>query len=166
MENDQIREAEAERVVKTYSNLILRLSYTYLKSTYDAEDICQIVFLKLLKRNHSFDNREHEKAWIIRTTANACKDTLRSGFRRTSINLSAAENVMAPAAPDDDVLKDVMALPDKYREAIYLHYFEGYSIREISSMTGRSIAAVSTHLCRARKKLQLTLKGMDHGRQL
>ena len=69
-----IDKTEAERLVQTYSDMILRLSYTYLKSTQDAEDICQTVFLKLLTGGMVFDSPEHEKAWIIRATANACKD--------------------------------------------------------------------------------------------
>lgn len=72
-----IDEAEAERLVEAYSDMILRLSYTYLKSTQDAEDICQTVFLKLLASGKSFDSPEHEKAWIVRTAINACKDERR-----------------------------------------------------------------------------------------
>lgn len=69
----QFDRADAERLVQTYSDLILRLAYTYLKSTHDAEDICQNIFLKLLTGGHTFDSPAHEKAWIIR----AC----RTGFR-------------------------------------------------------------------------------------
>ena len=77
-----IDRTEAERLVQTYSDMILRLSWTYLKSTQDAEDICQTVFLKLLTGGMVFDSPEHEKAWIIRATANACKDALRASHRR------------------------------------------------------------------------------------
>ena len=74
----QFDRADAERLVQTYSDLILRLAYTYLKSTHDAEDICQNIFLKLLTGGQTFDSPAHEKAWIIRATANACKDSLRA----------------------------------------------------------------------------------------
>ena len=63
---------EAERLVETYSDLVLRLSYSYLNQTQDAQDICQTVFLKLLERAPDFVSSDHEKAWIIRTTANTC----------------------------------------------------------------------------------------------
>ena len=66
--------AEAQRLVDTYSDLLLRLSYTYLGSTVDAQDICQSVFLKLLQAPRTFADREHERAWIIRTAINLCKD--------------------------------------------------------------------------------------------
>ena len=155
----QFDKAEAERLVYTYSDLILRLSYTYLKSTHDAEDICQTVFLKLLTSGQTFDSPAHEKAWIIRTTANACKDALRSTFRRRTVALEAAVSTAAPEAPDNAVLDAVMELPENYREAVYLHYFEGYSVREIAGLLGRSEAAVTAHLSRGRHKLRTTLGG-------
>lgn len=155
----QFDKAEAERLVYTYSDLILRLSYTYLKSTHDAEDICQTVFLKLLTSGQTFASPAHEKAWIIRTTANACKDALRSTFRRRTVALEAAAATAAPEAPDSAVLEAVMALPENYREAVYLHYFEGYSVREIAGLLGRSEAVVTAHLSRGRHKLRTTLGG-------
>ena len=155
----QFDKAEAERLVYTYSDLILRLSYTYLKSTHDAEDICQTVFLKLLTSGQTFDSPAHEKAWIIRTTANACKDVLRNTFRRRTVALEAAATTAAPDAPDSAVLEAVMTLPENYREAVYLHYYEGYSVREIAGLLGRSEAAVTAHLSRGRQKLRTTLGG-------
>ena len=154
----QFNRDEAERLVRTYSDLILRLAYTYLKSTHDAEDICQNVFLKLLTGGYTFDSAEHEKAWVIRTTANACKDSLRAAHRRC-VGLEAVAEAAAPEVPDSAVLDAVMALPQKYREAVYLHYYEGYSVREIAKLLGRSEAAVSAHLSRGRKSLRTTLGG-------
>ena len=151
---------EAERLVNTYSDLILRLSYTYLKSTQDAEDICQTVFLRLLTGSEVFQSREHEKAWIVRTAINACKDELRA-FRRRTVPLEDAPEAAAPEAPRSEVLEAVMELPGKYREAIYLFYYEGYSIGEIAALTGRSEAAVSAHLSRGRKKLRTMLGGNE-----
>lgn len=155
--------AEAERLVNTYSDLILRLSYTYLKSTQDGEDICQTVLLKLLTGGEVFDSPEHEKAWVIRTAINACKDELRS-FQRKAVPLDELAEAAAPDAPRSDVLDAVMALPEKYREAIYLFYYEGYSTKEIAALTGRSEAAVSAHLSRGRKKLRTILGGDEYER--
>lgn len=155
----QLDRAEAERLVNTYADLILRLSYTYLKSTHDAEDICQTVFLKLLTSGQAFDSPAHEKAWIIRATANACKDALRSAFRRRTVALEAVAETPAPAAPTGEVLEAVMALPENYRDAVYLYYYEGYSVREIAGLLGRSESAVSAHLSRGRQKLRMTLGG-------
>lgn len=167
MKKEQISEGEVERLVAVYSDLILRLSFTYLKSTSDAEDICQVVFLKLLTGNQVFENATHEKAWIIRATANACKDVLRSGHRSRSVGLDEAPEVMAPRPAQSDVLDEVMLLPEMYREAIYLYYFEGYSIKEIAAITERSEAAVSAHLSRGRNKLRAPLEeGGFHGKRV
>ena len=154
--------AEAERLVNAYSDLILRLSYTYLKSTQDGEDIVQTVLLKLLTGDRAFDSPEHEKAWVIRAAVNACKDELRA-FRRRAAPLEDAEQAPAPEPPRSDVLDAVMDLPEKYRTAIYLFYYEGYSAREIADMTGRSETAVNAHLSRGRKQLRTMLGGGGYG---
>ncbi len=153
---------EAERLVNAYSDLILRLSYTYLKSTQDGEDICQTVLLKLLTGDEAFDSLEHERAWVIRTAINACKDELRA-FRRKAVPLDGLAEAAAPEPPRSDVLDAVMELPEKYREAIYLFYYEGYSAKEIAALTGRSEAAVCAHLSRGRKKLKTMLGGDGYG---
>ena len=158
----QMDPQEAERLVNAYSDLILRLSYTYLKSTQDGEDICQTVLLKLLAEDESFESPEHEKAWVIRTATNACKDELRA-FRRRAVPLDGLAEAVAPEPPRSEVLDAVTALPEKYREAIYLFYYEGYSIDEIAALTGRSGAAVSAHLSRGRKKLKTMLEGERYG---
>ena len=158
----QMDPQEAERLVNAYSDLILRLSYTYLKSTQDGEDICQTVLLKLLAEDESFESPEHEKAWVIRTAINACKDELRA-FRRRAVPLDGLAEAVAPEPPRSEVLDAVTALPEKYREAIYLCYYEGYSIDEIAALTGRSGAAVSAHLSRGRKKLKTMLEGERYG---
>ena len=62
-------DTEAQRLVQTYADLILRLGYTYLKSTHDAEDVCQNVLIKLLQTDRAFESAEHERAWIVRATA-------------------------------------------------------------------------------------------------
>lgn len=138
----QLSREEAERLVQTYSDLILRLSFTYLKNTEDAKDICQTVFLRLLEKPREFQSPEHERAWIIRTSVNVCKDQLKSSWRRTTVDLSAA----------------VALLPPKYRTVIYLYYYEGYSANEIAQMLGEKPATVATRLSRGRDKLRTQLE--------
>ena len=130
--------AEARRLVDTYSDLILRLSYTYLKSTDDAQDICQDIFLKLLQAPRSFDSPEHERAWIIRAAVNLCKDHLKSRWRRATVALETAAAVPAPQLEEGSLLAAVELLPPKYRAVIYLYYYEGYSAREIAALLGKS----------------------------
>lgn len=149
---------EAERLVDTYADLILRLSYTYLNHTQDAQDICQTVFLKLLEKAPAFQSPEHEKAWIIRTTANACKDLLKSHWRKTTAPLEAAAAVPAPQAEEGSLLAAVNQLPPQYRAVIYLYYYEGYSAKEIARLLGSNPATVSTRLRRGRARLKALLE--------
>lgn len=163
-------ETEANRLVETYADTILRVSYTYLRSTQDAEDICQDVLLKALGRAGSFDSAEHERAWIIRVAINAAKDLLRRHDRQGTVALDDIAEPVAPTpatereleARAESVLKRVMALPLEYREAIYLHYYEGYSIKQIAAIVHASESAVATRLSRGRSKLRPTLEGARH----
>lgn len=149
---------EAERLVQTYSDLILRLSFTYLKNTEDAKDICQTVFLRLLEKPREFQSPEHERAWIIRTAVNVCKDQLKSSWRRTTVDLSAASDARAPEAEEGSLWAAVALLPPKYRTVIYLYYYEGYSANEIAQMLGEKPATVATRLSRGRDKLRIQLE--------
>ena len=155
---------EADRLVADYSDLILRLSYTYLGSTQDAEDICQTVLVKLMTSRQAFASREHERAWVVRVTANACKDLLRSASRQRSLGLDALGG-REPADRDaweadawgSPVARAVQHLVEEQREAIHLHYYEGYKIEEIARMTKASPAAVAKRLSRARDTLRTVL---------
>ena len=149
---------EVERLVHTYSDLILRLSYTYLKQTEDAQDICQTIFLKLLEKPQVFSSPDHEKAWIIRTTVNTCKDLLKSHWRKTTVDLEAASAVPTPEPEEGSLLSAVALLPPKYRTVIYLHYYEGYPAKEIAQILGRTPAAVSSQLTRGRAQLRTLLE--------
>ena len=147
-------EVTARRLVDTYADLILRVSYQYLKQTCDAEDICQSVFLKYITHDMRFDSVEHEKAWIIRTTINACKDHVKSSFFRRTVALDDAERIAAPAVPDSWLLDMMKALPEKYRISLYLYYYEEYSAREIGQILDVSEHAVTQYLSRGRRKLR------------
>ncbi len=150
-------EAQAERLVAAYADMILRLSYTYLHTTADAEDICQTVLLRTMTGAPSFSSPEHERAWVVRTTINACKDLLRSAARRTTVALEAAGDPVASQPPDGTVADAVSRLPRDQREAIHLHYYEGYSIAEVAALVGASEAAVAKRLSRARQTLRAAL---------
>ena len=145
---------EAERLVHAYSDLILRLSYTYLKSTDDAQDICQTVFVKLLMEPREFKSPEHERAYILRMAANACKDLLKSHWRRTTVAMEAASHIPAPELEEGSLSAAVNLLPPKYRAVIYLYYYEGYSSKEIARLLGRNPATVATQLRRGRTQLK------------
>jgi len=147
-------EFQAKRLVNLYADMILRISYQYLKQTCDAEDICQTVFLKYISANMAFDSVEHEKAWIIRTTINACKDHLKSAWFRRTAALDDAAQIAAPEVPDTWLLDAMKGLPEKYRISLYLYYYEEYSAREIADVMGVNEASVNQYLARGRRKLR------------
>lgn len=161
---DAMEEQEAIRLVERYSDMILRLSLNYLKSRQEAEDVCQNVFLKYISANIVFQSEEHEKAWMIRTAINACKDILKSAYHKRMV---VTEEVRNCAAQDEDafweVREAVFALPVKYRIVIYLYYFEGYSTKEIAEMLGKTQNAVSLGLSRGRRKLREMLENNEKG---
>ena len=150
-------ETQARRLVDAYADMILRISYQYLKQTSDAEDICQTVFLKYLSGNRAFDSAEHEKAWIIRTTINTCKDYVKSSFFRRTVPLEEAAAIAAPQVPNAEILDAVKTLPRNYRISIYLYYYEGYSAREIGAILRKSEETIAQYLSRGRKKLKQAL---------
>ena len=154
-----IQEEQAVRLVRLYADLILRLSFSYLKQTYDAEDICQTVFLKYLTAEPQFESPEHEKAWIIRTTINACKDHLKSSYFRRSVPLEEADRVAAPAVPDTEIMDAMKYLPENYRISLYLFYYEDYSAAEIGKILGKPRNTVEQYLSRGRRKLRAQLTG-------
>ena len=156
----------AERLVNAYADAILRLSYTYLKNTADAQDICQTVFVKLLAEPREFESAEHERAYVLRMAANACKDLLKSPWRRRTCGLDAVLEVPAPEAGDGSVLAAVDELPAHYRTAIYLFYYEGYPASEIGKILGVPTATVHTRLARGRARLKDILGGMDYERSV
>lgn len=155
----QISRTQAEYLVYTYSDLILRLSYTYLKSTHDAQDICQTVFLRYLTSIPKFESVEHEKAWIIRTTINACKDVLKSAWRTRICGFDVCPDLSSQDHCDDAVFTAVQNLPEKYRIPVYLHYYEGYTSFEIGQMLGERPATINTRIDRARNRLRKLLGG-------
>ena len=150
---------EAERLVHAYSDLILRLSYTYLKSTDDAQDICQTVFLKLLQKPQAFSSPEHEKAWIIRTAVNLCKDhpkkRLAARYRSPG---RGGGRTRPPRRRRAAFSPPSTCFPPKYRTVIYLYYYEGYAAREIAQLLGEKPATVSTQLNRGRQQLRTLLE--------
>lgn len=155
-------EAEANRAIELYADTVRRICMVHLKSYADTEDIFQTVFLKYILSSAVFENEEHEKAWFIRVTINACKDLLKSFFRNHTAPLD--EVIPADTDADDDhreVLEAVLALPAKYRDVVYLHYYEGYSAVEIGQLLNKNVNTIYTHLNRAKGLLRETLGGEE-----
>ena len=153
-------EQEAARAIERYSDTVRRLCAVHLKNEADTEDIFQTVFLKYVLSSVSFESEEHEKAWFIRVTINACKDLLKNFFRRHAVPLDEVKECPAEPPPDyPDVWEAVFSLPQKYRDVVYLHYFEEYTTPEISRILGKNVNTVYTLLTRSKQMLREKLGG-------
>ena len=153
-------EQETIRAIERYSDTVQRLCMVHLKNDADTEDIFQTVFLKYVLSSVSFEDGEHEKAWFIRVTINACKDLLKSFFRSRTVSLDEVLELPAALAPDHrDVWDAVFSLPQKYRDVVYLHYFEDYTAPQISRILGKNVNTIYTLLTRSKQMLKEKLGG-------
>lgn len=154
-------EEELNRAIDLYSDTVKRICLVHLKNEADTEDIFQTVFLKYILSPAVFDSTEHEKAWIIRVTINACKDLLKSFFRTHTIPLEAVQEQLSADASDTtrEVIDAVLRLPEKYRKVIYLHYYEGYTAPQVGKILGKNVNTVYTYLQRGKQLLKKELGG-------
>lgn len=145
--------------MEVYSDMVRRICFVHLKNRHDTEDVFQNVFMKYLLYEGSFESGEHEKAWFARVTINACTDWLRALSRRKWVPLDALEEEAILDEPSREVLEVVLKLPEKYRDVIYLFYYEEYSAVEIAKILGRKENTVYTWLSRAKELLRERLGG-------
>ena len=142
------------QAIDLYADTVYRVAIQNTACAADAEDITQEVFLKLLQSAKSFRDQEHIKAWLIRVTINHCRNFARSRKHETL----TAELPNTAAAQDTSVLDAVKALPENQRNAIYLHYYEGYSHKEISGILKVSEAAIAKRISRGKEELRKRLE--------
>lgn len=153
-------EREMAEAIQRYGDTVRRLCMVHLKNYADTEDIFQTVFLKYALTSVSFDSDEHEKAWLIRVTLNACKDLLKSIFRSRTVSLEELVEQPAQLSADHrEVLEAVLSLPARYRDVVYLHYYEEYTAPEIARILGKNVNTVYTRLTRAKGLLREKLGG-------
>ena len=141
--------------IKKYGDTVYRVAYNLLLNPADSEDVTQEVFIRLYQTNKQFTSEEHIKAWLIRAAINRAKDCLRS--RRYRQTEPLGEAAACPRSESGDLAEAIEALDDKYRIAVYLHYYEGYRVRELAGLLGITEANVKTRLKRAREKLKAYL---------
>ncbi|MCR5599695.1 MAG: sigma-70 family RNA polymerase sigma factor [Ruminococcus sp.] len=146
---------------RKYGNDVLRAAYAFCGSYAEAEDIVQDVFLSLHTESKRFNDDEHLKAWLLRVTINKSKN-LRRSFRisRTcSIDeLEHSEAICEINTEGRELRSIISSLPRKYAEVIFLHYYEGYNIREIAEMLGKNENTTGSLLRRGREKLKIELE--------
>lgn len=157
MDASQRTGQELAELYHRHVDTVWRVCYSFMKNRADTEDMVQEAFLRAYYADKPFRSEEHEKAWLIVTASNLCKDALKRAWRRDE----PLEDHLELAAPgrDHQVLEAVLAMPERYKTAVYLYYYEGYSLKEIASILGCPQATVRTRLARARKQLKQMLGG-------
>lgn len=157
-------EQEVNSAMDCYSDMVLRLCMVNLKNSADAEDVFQNVFLKYTLSTTCFESEEHEKAWFIRVTINACRDLLKSFFHSRTVTMEELAGYAPEVTAEQyEVMEAVWSLPKQYREVIYLHYYEGYTAPEIAGILHRNTNTIYTHLNRGKELLKDALGGAGNG---
>ena len=143
--------------IHRYSNTLFKICLCMLCKEQDAEDALQETFLRYISKAPKIQDDEHQKAWLIRTAINICKDMRRFQFRHTHINIDDLKDYWR-TEESSGILEAILLLPQAYKIAIHLHYIEGYDIRSITEITGVSEAATKKRLQRGREMLRVELR--------
>ncbi len=147
-----------EQVFRRNSKRLFLIALSFTANQYDAEDILQNSFMKLLKTYTEFENDEHIDKWLTSVTVNESRNLLRSAFRKKNVDF---EDYVASCSfeseKNEDLFNAVMSLPKKLRTVIHLFYYEDMPIKEIADMLNIKQSAVKTRLCRAREQLKIKL---------
>lgn len=147
--------------VERYLDTVFRVALNYIKSPDDAQDVAQAVFEKLLREKKTFEGEAHIRNWLLRVTVNECKRLLRSPWRKAASLEDYANTLSFDTGAQRELFLAVMGLPPKYRVAIYLHYYEGYSTQEIGAIMKIPKNTVCSHLRRGREMLKRQLQEVE-----
>lgn len=163
MEREFARELRWNNLAAEYQAMLYRVAFANMHNRADAEDVVQEVFLRYMKDEKPIANREHEKAWLIRTTIHICMDMLKSSWRRRTVPLTDSLQVQSREIylpyqlKDDRALEAVLKLPVHYRNPLYLFYYEDYSIQEIAEVLHEKEGTIKTRLRRGREEVKKIL---------
>ncbi|MEG2322229.1 MAG: sigma-70 family RNA polymerase sigma factor [Bacilli bacterium] len=146
-------------IYNRHINTVYRVCFMYLKNKHDTEDACQTTFTKLLKYCGNFESVEHEKAWLIVTATNTCKNYFKTWYWRNTIITDEFE---VTSKEEQNILEDVLKLPFKYKKIIYLYYYEGYSTVEIAKLLNTCESTIRSQLHYGRQLLKAILGGDDY----
>lgn len=148
-----------ESAYDRYADMLYRVALSQLQSADDAQDAVQDVFVKYMSASQHFNDDEHERAWLIRVTVNACHDAMRKRKRRSYVSLDDVAELSQHDSGFDavgavGVMSALAELPEKHRAVIVLHHLEGFSVEEVAKMLGLSVSATKMRLSRGRDALK------------
>jgi len=154
MDHSSVRPTDgAETIVNLYGNMLFRICYVILGSETDAEDAVQETIIKYMQKAPAFVSPEHEKAWLITTAKNHCRDMLRFRLRHPQINIEYLQGLSSDSS-DSNILEALMSLPEKFRLVLTLYYVEEYRIEDIARIIQKTPSAVKMRLQKGRKLLE------------
>ncbi len=161
---ETFKEIDIEDIYHRHVDTVYRVCFMFMKNRAEAEDAVQTTFINLMNSNVSFKDEAHEKAWLIVTASNICKNNLKHWFRSKRSDYDDYLNHLRHIdSYDFEVLEEVLSLPTKYKTVIYLYYYEGYSSVEISRTLGVKESTIRSWLYRGRKLLKKSLGGVENG---
>ncbi|MFY9381188.1 MAG: RNA polymerase sigma factor [Eubacteriales bacterium] len=149
---------EITQIFNRHVDTVYRVCFMYMKNKHDTEDLVQNTFIKLMNDGTVFESQEHEKAWLIRTATNLCKDHFRHWWSKTVGMDKIPEDAVEYSFDTDGTYEMIMSLPPKYKTVIYLYYYEGYSTAEIAKMLNKNHSTIRSHLHNARKLLKIKME--------
>lgn len=151
---------ETEDVIKEYSSMVYRLAFAKTGNKFDADEVFQEVFYRYVRKKPVFNDKEHQKAWLLKVTVNCSKKLLKSSWKTKIVPL---ENAIDFEVEEHRSLHDELSqLPSDYREVIHLFYYEDMSTEEIAKLLNRKKSTVRTQLTRARTMLRKYMKEEDY----
>ena len=149
---------EIMEIYDRHVDTVYRICFSFMKSAAETEDMVQETFIRLITSGKRFESESHEKAWLIVTASNLCKDQLKKWWRGCE-DIDRCVDISQPEGMEGDVLSAVLQLPESYKTVVYMYYYEGYSVKEIASSLGCLQTTVRSRLSRARKLLKTMLGG-------
>ena len=151
---------EIMEIYDRHADTVYRVCFAYMKNAPEAEDMTQETFLRLISHEKPFENQRHEKAWLIVTASNLCKDALKKWWRYSENIDDYTYLAQESTETGNEVLDAILALPPDYKDAVYMYYYEGFSTVEIARHLNCPESTVRSRLSRARKQLQTMLGGV------
>ena len=163
MEHSQSGEKMAA-LYRRYVTMVYQICLMLMKNVPDAEDATQTVFRKAMEHEGLFRDPEHEKAWLIVTARNECKNQLKHWWRTRRAGEEALQTLTWEQPEDGELWEYILSLPEKERMVIYLYYYQGYSTLEMAEILEKNPSTVRTWLVQARWKLKDILEVNEYGK--
>jgi len=146
-------------LAELYQDSLFAAAFNICRNAQDAEDVIQDTFVQYYTTKKEFENEQHIRAWLLRVAINKAKNITRTFWRRNKISIEDYMETLTFDTPESETLfETVMQLPEKYRIAIHLYYYEDYAVSEIADILKLSESNVKTRLSRGRAMLKKELK--------